>query len=74
MSFNNKIILNKNRISFLLCEKELVNYYKKFWWKKIEKKIFLIIDKKSNLNRMLFNYKNINYKRKHSFFLHKSFF
>ena len=40
MSFNNKIILNKNRISFLLCEKELVNYYKKFWWKKIEKKIF----------------------------------
>lgn len=40
MSLNNKIILNNNRISFLLCEKELVKYYKKFWWEKIEKKNF----------------------------------
>ena len=84
MNFNNQIILKMNKISFLLCETKLIKYYKKFQWKKINKKIFSLKNKKFNLNEneiksnerklnlngMFFNNKNFN-NRKYIFFLYK---
>lgn len=39
MNYNNLIIIKSNYFSFLLCNKELINFYKKFQWKNINNKI-----------------------------------
>lgn len=61
MLFNNNIIKENNKISFLICKNELVNFYKKFFWKKINNSKFSVVDHPFNTNGMLFNYsKNLN--------------
>lgn len=53
MSFNN-FIIEKNKIpSFLKCNKELVNFYKKFGWKKTSKKLTILA--KDKKEKMYFN-------------------
>ncbi len=57
MAFNNKIIKNNRKISFLMCNNNLVKFYKKNNWKKINKKNFSVIDHKFKGNGMIFNAK-----------------
>ena len=71
ISFNHQIILNNNKISFLLCENNLIKFYRKFGWKKIPKKNFLLDDKKNHLNGMIFNCRKFNKKKKYIFYLLK---
>jgi predicted GNAT family N-acyltransferase len=55
MSFNNFIIIKHKIPSFLKCNKELINFYKKFGWKKISKEeIILVKDKKEKMYFNLF--------------------
>jgi hypothetical protein len=50
MSFNNFIIIKNKMPSFLKCNKDLINFYKKFGWKKISnKKTILVQDKKEQM-------------------------
>jgi len=46
MNFNNYIIKKNNLMSFLLCKKKFVKFYKKFYWKIMHKNDFKIIDSK----------------------------
>ena len=56
MNFNNYIIKKNNLNSFLVCEKKLINFYKKFNWKLENKKKIKINDLKKNKNVMSYNY------------------
>jgi hypothetical protein len=50
MSFNSFIIIKNKMPSFLKCNKDLINFYKKFGWKKISnKKTILVQDKKEQM-------------------------
>lgn len=53
MNFNNFIIIKNKIPSFLKCNKELVNYYKKFGWKKTSKKITILVEDRKE--KMYFN-------------------
>lgn len=53
MSFNNFIIIKSKIPSFLKCDKDLVNFYKKFGWKNVSKKLFILVKDKKEL--MSFN-------------------
>ena len=55
MHFNNQIILNNKKISFLICQKQMVKFYKKFSWKLLNKKYFTIKDHKFSSYVMFFN-------------------
>ena len=55
MDFNNKIIKKNKKISFLMCSDDLVNFYKKSNWTKINKNTFNVIDHKFKNNGMIFN-------------------
>jgi hypothetical protein len=55
MMLSNKIINKDKKISFLMCTEKLVNFYKKYNWKEINKKKFKIVDLKSNSTGMNFN-------------------
>ena len=57
MYFNNQIILNNKKISFLICQKQMVKFYKKFSWKLLNKKCFTIKDHKFSSCGMFFNNK-----------------
>ena len=57
MTFNNKIIKNNRKISFLMCNNNLVKFYKKNNWKRINKKNFRVVDHKFKGNGMIFNAK-----------------
>lgn len=57
MAFNNKIIKNNRKIAFLMCNNNLVKFYKKNNWKKINKKNFRVVDHKFKGNGMIFNAK-----------------
>ena len=62
MRFNNKIIRKRRKPAFLLCKKDLVNFYKKFKWKKINKKNISFIGHTSkNLNIMSKDFNKKNY-------------
>ena len=56
MNFNNHIIKKNNLNSFLVCEKKLINFYKKFNWKLENKKKIQINDLGKNKNVMSYNY------------------
>ena len=56
MLFNNNVILNQKNIYFLICNNELVNFYKKFAWIKAKNKAFKIKDHNFNSNGMFFNF------------------
>ena len=42
MNFNNIVIKNSGYFSFLVCKKELINFYKKYNWKKLDNKKFVL--------------------------------
>ena len=46
MQFNNSIIKKKKSFSILLCENDMLEYYSKFNWVKINKKLIASIKKK----------------------------
>jgi len=61
MIFNNNIIKENKKVSFLICKNKLVNYYKKFLWKKISNTKLRMMHYALNKNVMFFNYsKNLN--------------
>ena len=53
MQFNNSIIKKKKSFSILLCENEMLEYYSKFNWVKINKRLIVSIKKKKNY--MIYN-------------------
>ena len=55
MLFNNAVIKKKKRISFLTCKNKLINFYKKFYWKKINNSKFSVVDHPFSSNGMIFN-------------------
>ena len=57
MNFNNQTILNNKKISFLICQNRMIKFYKKFFWKLLNKKYFTIKDHKFSSFGMFFNNK-----------------
>ena len=57
MSFNNTIIKISGFSSFLICSNELVGFYKKNNWTKLNNKDFNVIDHPFSSNGMVFNKK-----------------
>ena len=62
MSFNITIIKQSGFLSFLTCKNELVVFYKKNNWTKLNNKDFSIIDESSPSNGMIFN-KKVDFKK-----------
>jgi hypothetical protein len=71
MNFNNEIILKNNKFSFLICLNDIVNFYKKFGWKKMKNSSFNIIDHNFHTNGMYYNFKKFDYKKKYDFYVYK---
>ena len=69
MKFNNKIIQQKGLFSFLICKKELINFYKKNDWKKLNKKSINLVDRTFVSYGMIYNNKNNN--GKYFFYVNK---
>jgi hypothetical protein len=67
MSFNNLIIKETSYLSFLVCDNEMISFYKKFNWQKINKKNIHVIDYKFSNNSMIFNVDK-TYKKYHFYF------
>ena len=57
MKFNCKTILKHKKVSFLICKKNKLKFYKFFGWIFVKKSFFIIPDHKSNYYRMIYNYK-----------------
>ena len=57
MSFNNTIIKQSGFSSFLICSNELVGFYKKNNWTKLNNKDFSVMDHSFSSNGMVFNKK-----------------
>ena len=57
MTFNNSIIKQSGFFSFLICKNELVNFYKKNNWIKLNKKFFQVADHRFSTNGMVLNKK-----------------
>ena len=70
MSFNNTIINQSGYFSFLICKKELVSFYKKNKWIKLNDKNIKVVDHLFSTNGMIFNKKVVN-KKKHFFYINK---
>ena len=58
MYFDNEIIKQNKILSFLICKKDLVDFYKKFNWKLIKNNNISIPDHSFSTNGMIFNYNN----------------
>ena len=52
----NNFILKHNKLGLLLCKKIHINFYKKYKLKKVIKKKFKFLDKKTRLNIMVINF------------------
>ena len=62
--FNNFIIEKFNMLGFLLCKKKDIKFYKKFGWKLLAQKKYIIQNKtKNNLHGMCYNSNENNFKR-----------
>lgn len=70
MRFNNTIIKQSGHFSFLICKKELVSFYKKNEWVKLNKTNFKVIDHLFATNGMIFNIQKKN-KNKYFFYINK---
>jgi len=57
MSFNNTIIKQSGFLSFLICSNDLVGFYKKNNWTKLNNKDFSVMDRPFSSNGMIFNNK-----------------
>ena len=62
MSFNNTIIKQSGFSSFLICSNELVGFYKKNNWTKLNNKDFSVMDHSFSTNGMVFNKKKFKKK------------
>ena len=56
MKFNSDIILKKKKISFLLCRKEFIKFYKFFGWHNLQNFSFKVPDHRNDLNGMVYNF------------------
>jgi hypothetical protein len=70
MHFNNQVILNNKKISFLICKKKMIKFYEKFCWKLLNKKYFEIKDHKFSSYGMFFNNKLMT-KTKYDIYLYR---
>jgi hypothetical protein len=62
MNFNNDIIVSKKKHSILMCNNKLISFYKKFYWRVVNKKMITISDHKfSDYIIMNFNAVKIKY-------------
>ena len=68
MIFNNTIIKETGLFSFLICKNDLVGFYKKYDWIKLNKKNIKVIDSPFSTNGMLFNTNKI---KKYYFYINK---
>ena len=68
MIFNNKIIRETGLFSFLICKNNLVSFYKKYDWIKLNKKNIKVVDHPFSTNGMLFNTNKI---KKYYFYINK---
>ena len=68
MIFNNSIIRETRLFSFLICKNELVDFYKKYSWIKLNKKNINVIDHPFSTNGMLYNTNKI---KKYNFYIKK---
>ena len=68
MNYNNLVIKETGFFSFLICKSNLVNFYKKNNWTKLNKKNINVVDHSFSTNGMIFNTKNI---QKYYFFFDK---
>ena len=71
MKFNNSIILLNNKVSFLICEKKMLNFYKKFDWYKLKKRAYEILDHETVKFGMVYNKNNLNKAKKKISFIFK---
>ena len=69
MSFNNIIIKQSDFFSFLICNKELVSFYKKNGWVKLNKKNINVVDHLFSTYGMIFN--KANFDKKYFFYINK---
>tara|TARA_B100000700_G_scaffold84575_1_gene95219 strand:- start:3718 stop:4236 length:519 start_codon:yes stop_codon:yes gene_type:complete len=73
MIFNNLVIKKENKLSFLICDKNLVNFYKKYNWKKIKRNSFKLLDHHFSTNALTYNFeKKLNKGNKILYFYTKS--
>ncbi len=70
MLFNNTIIKKLRLFSFLVCEKRIIKFYKKFGWKEMNNKNFVIKDHLFLTHGMTFNKKTFK-NRKYFFYFSK---
>tara|TARA_B100000965_G_scaffold236574_1_gene198242 strand:- start:849 stop:1373 length:525 start_codon:yes stop_codon:yes gene_type:complete len=70
LSVNNYLKKNK-KISFLICKKKIINFYKKNGWLIIKKKSFRIMDHKHNMHGMVFKNKVNLSDQKYYFYYNK---
>ena len=68
MIFNNTIIRENRLFSFLICKNDLVDFYKKYDWIKLNKKNINVVDHPFSTNGMLFNTNKI---KKYNFYINK---
>ena len=68
MIFNNAIIRKTGLFSFLICKNDLVGFYKKYDWIKLNKKNIKVVDNPFFTNGMLFNTNKI---KKYNFYINK---
>ena len=62
MDFNNTIIKESGLASFLICTNDLVSFYKKNNWMRLNKKDFSVVDHQFLSIGMVFNKKNLTKK------------
>ena len=68
MIFNNTIIRETGLFSFLICKNDLIRFYKKYDWIKLNKKNIKVVDHPFSTNGMLFNTNKI---KKYYFYINK---
>ena len=68
MIFNNTIIRETRLFSFLICKNDLVDFYKKYDWIKLNKKNIKVLDHPFSTNGMLFNTNKV---KKYNFYINK---
>ena len=69
MNFNNLVITLSKMPSFLMCDKKLINFYKKNNWKILNKKIFCVSDYKFTTKGMTFN--KFDFDKKYTFYINR---
>ena len=70
MSFNNTIIKQSGCFSFLICDKELISFYKKFSWTKLKTNNIFVKDHSFSGYGMTYNQKNLR-NTKHYFYINR---